>query len=68
MVEIKMTRDAEKVYILNNLDLFPMVEKGAKIAGVTPQEYIDRFYEVFDNNPQKIMSAITKKAKKKSIQ
>ena len=58
MVNVKITPELEKTYILKNLHQFPMVVIGSAQAGVTPKEYIDRFFEVFEKEPQKILDAI----------
>jgi len=58
MVNVKLTPELEKAYILKNLHQFPMVVIGSAQAGVTPKEYIDRFFEVFEKEPQKILDAI----------
>ena len=58
MVNVKLTPELEKAYILKNLHQFTMVVIGSAQAGVTPKEYIDRFFEVFEKEPQKILDAI----------
>lgn len=58
MEQITVSKEVEKLYILKNLHLFPLVVIGSAQAGVTPAEYIDRFYEVFETNPQQILSLL----------
>ena len=58
MLKITASKSAEKLYILKNLEQFPMVVVGSALAGVTPSEYIDRFFEVMNNEPEKILSVL----------
>ena len=58
MEKITISKDIEKLYILKNLHLFPMVVIGSAQAGVSPSEYIDRFFEVLEAEPLKIISKI----------
>lgn len=63
MEKIIVSKDVEKLYILKNLHLFPMVVIGSAQAGVTPSEYIDRFFEVLEKEPKKIIKAFKKATK-----
>lgn len=58
MKKITIPKEIEKLYILKNLHLFPMVVIGSAQAGVSPSEYIDRFFEVLETEPLKIISKI----------
>ncbi len=58
MEKITISKEIEKLYILKNLHLFPMVVIGSAQAGVSPSEYIDRFFEVLETEPLKIISKI----------
>lgn len=58
MEKITVSKEIEKLYILKNLHLFPMVVIGSAQAGVSPAEYIDRFFEVLDSNPEQILSIL----------
>jgi len=58
MEKITISKEIEKLYILKNLHLFPMVGIGSAQAGVSPSEYIDRFFEVLETEPLKIISKI----------
>lgn len=58
MEKITISKEIEKLYILKNLHLFPMVVIGSAQAGVSPSEYIDRFFEVLEVEPLKIISKI----------
>ena len=58
MENITISKEIEKLYILKNLHLFPMVVIGSAQAGVSPSEYIDRFFEVLETEPLKIISKI----------
>lgn len=58
MGKITISKEIEKLYILKNLHLFPMVVIGSAQAGVSPSEYIDRFFEVLEAEPLKIISKI----------
>lgn len=58
MEKITISKEIEKLYILKNLHLFPMVVIGSAQAGVSPSEYIDRFFEVLVTEPLKIISKI----------
>lgn len=58
MEKITVSKEFEKLYILKNLHLFPMVVIGSAQAGVSPAEYIDRFFEVLETDPLKIISKI----------
>lgn len=58
MEKITISKEIEKLYILKNLHLFPMVVIGSAQAGVSPSEYIDRFFEVMKTEPLKIISKI----------
>ena len=58
MGKITISKEIEKLYILKNLHLFPMVVIGSAQAGVSPSEYIDRFFEVLESEPLKIISKI----------
>ncbi|MBP3627630.1 MAG: hypothetical protein J6J39_06290 [Clostridia bacterium] len=58
MEKITISKEIEKLYILKNLHLFPMVVIGSAQAGVSPSEYIDRFFEVLEAEPLKIISKI----------
>ena len=58
MEKITISKEIEKLYILKNLHLFPMVLIASAQAGVSPSEYIDRFFEVLETEPLKIISKI----------
>ena len=58
MEKITISKEIEKLYILKNLHLFPMVVIGSAQAGVSPSKYIDRFFEVLESEPLKIISKI----------
>ena len=58
MEKITISKEIEKLYIIKNLHLFPMVVIGSAQAGVSPYEYIDRFFEVLETEPLKIISKI----------
>ena len=58
MEKITISKEIEKLYILKNLHLFPMVVIGSAQAGVSPSEYIDLFFEVLETEPLKIISKI----------
>lgn len=53
-------KDSLKKYILDNLIQFPMVTIGASIANVSAEDYIDRFFEVYEKSPNIIIKAINK--------
>ena len=63
MQNIAVSKEVEKLYILKNLHLFPMVVIGSAQVGVTPKEYVDRFFEVFEKEPKKILKAFEKATK-----
>lgn len=50
MEKITISKEIEKLYILKNLRLFPMVVIGSAQAGVSPSEYIDRFLKCWKLN------------------
>ena len=56
MKKITSSANEEKAYILKNLEQFPMVVIGSAVADVSPEEYIDRFFEVMETEPEKILS------------
>lgn len=58
MEQISVSKEIEKLYILKNLHLFPMVVIGSAQAGVSPAEYIDHFFKVLETEPLKIISKI----------
>ena len=63
MEKVIVSKDVEKLFILKNLHLFPLVVIGSAQAGVTPSEYIDRFFEVLEKEPEKILNEYTKNVK-----
>ena len=63
MEKVIVSKDVEKLYILKNLHLFPMVVIGSAQAGVAPSEYIDRFFEVLEKEPEKILNVFKKNTK-----
>lgn len=59
--------DKEIEWILNDEKIFSAVRKEAEKVGVTPKEYVERFREVFYNEPEKIIKVIQDNLKKNSI-
>ncbi len=60
---MKITRKNEKNLILSDAIVCAILKVEADLIGITLEEYVDRFLEVFYNEPQKFYSMLTKRQK-----
>lgn len=54
------TRKFEKDLILSDATVYEVLKIEAAAIGVTPEEYVDRFLEVFYKEPQQLYSILSK--------
>ena len=62
---LNASADKERTLILEDPTMYAFLTKAAESIGVTPEEYLDRFEDVWEENPMAIMELLHNELRKK---
>jgi len=63
---LNASADKERTLILEDPTMYAFLTKAAESIGVTPEEYLDRFEDVWEENPMAIMELLHNELRKKN--
>ena len=63
---LNASADKERTMILEDPTMYAFLAKAAESIGVTPEEYLDRFEDVWEENPMVIMELLHNELRKKN--